>query len=230
MKLRFDEILCSNFGNANYVVDHIKRSRGPQVPHPWSRVTSFNILLKGVMLVVTKIIYCNTHTQQSILRKLAGLKNSVCGPTVARGPAVGPRCYRRMIAKDWSEWRWAFSVHGVDNWLLLRIMCGTKRLNLFFQLHEASETLNTYVMGVWSDNFTAAFFVGFNVTVFVADIEGIQSKLICSWVGTTTCSVNVTSTCSVNLHDIRERERELIGAKIKQKNISRRKPSRKPPI
>jgi len=49
---------------------------------------------------------------------------------------------------------------------------------------------------VWSDNFTAAFFVRFNVTVFVADIKGIQSEVICLWIGTTTCSVNVTSTCS----------------------------------
>jgi len=45
----------------------------------------------------------------------------------------------RMIAKDWSGWRWAFSFYGVENWLLLRIMCGTKRLNPFFRLHEASE-------------------------------------------------------------------------------------------
>jgi len=49
---------------------------------------------------------------------------------------------------------------------------------------------------VWSDNFTAAFLVRFNVTVFVADIKGIQSKVLCLWIGTTTCSVNVTSTCS----------------------------------
>jgi len=28
-------------------------------------------------------------------------------------------------------------------------MCGTKRLNPFFRLHEASEVLNKYVMGVW---------------------------------------------------------------------------------
>jgi len=59
------------------------------------------------------------------------------------------------------------------------MMCGTKRLNPFFILHEASEVLNTYVMGVWSDNFTAAFFVIFIGTVFVPDIEGIQNKVIC---------------------------------------------------
>jgi len=46
-------------------------------------------------------------------------------------------------------------------------MCGTKRLNPFFRLHEASEVLQTCVIGVWSDNFTAAFFVSFIVTVFV---------------------------------------------------------------
>jgi len=38
---------------------------------------------------------------------------------------------------------------GVENWLLLRIICGTKRLNPFFRLHEASEVFNKYVMGVW---------------------------------------------------------------------------------
>ena len=107
-----------------------------------------------------------------------------------------------MSAKQWSEWRWAFSFHGVENWLLLRMMCGAKRLNPFFRLYEASDVLNKCVMWVWSDNFTGAFFVSFSVTVFVPDIEGIQSKVICLWIGTTTCSVNVTSTCSVNLYDV----------------------------
>jgi len=27
--------------------------------------------------------------------------------------------YRRMSMKDWSEWWWAFSFYGVENWLLL---------------------------------------------------------------------------------------------------------------
>jgi len=35
---------------------------------------------------------------------------------------------RRMSAKDWSEWRWAFSFYGVETWLLLCAMRGTKRL------------------------------------------------------------------------------------------------------
>ena len=42
------------------------------------------------------------------------------------------------------------------------------------QLHREH---NKYVMGVWSDNFTAAFFVSFSVTLFVPDIEGIQNKI-----------------------------------------------------
>ena len=63
--------------------------------------------------------------------------------------------FGRMSAKHWSEWRWAFSFYGVENCFLLRIICGTKRLNPFFRLHDASEVLNKYVMGVWSDNFTA---------------------------------------------------------------------------
>jgi len=57
--------------------------------------------------------------------------------------------YRRMSAKEWSEWRWTFSFSGVENLLLLHIMCGTKRLNPCFRLHEASEVLNKYVIGVW---------------------------------------------------------------------------------
>ena len=99
--------------------------------------------------------------------------------------------------------------YGVENWLLFRITCGTKRLNPLFGLHEASEVLNKYVMGVWSDNFTAAFFVSFIVTVSAPAIEGIQNKVICLYFGTTS-SVNVTSMCSANLYD-----------------ISRRKPSRR---
>ena len=66
------------------------------------------------------------------------------------------------------------------------------------------------MMGVWSDNFTTAFFVSFIVTVFVPDIEGIQNEVICLCLATS--SVNVTSTCSANLYD-----------------ISRRKPSRRAP-
>jgi len=49
---------------------------------------------------------------------------------------------------------------------------------------------------VWSDNFTPVFFIRFIVTLFVADVGGIHSKVICLSIGTTTCSVNVTSTCS----------------------------------
>jgi len=67
--------------------------------------------------------------------------------------------YRRMSAKHCicSEWRWPFSFNGVENWLLSRIMWGTKRLKPFFRLYKASEVLHKYVMGVWPDNFTAAF-------------------------------------------------------------------------
>jgi len=60
-------------------------------------------------------------------------------PQRAHVPQVGNPCYRRIIAKDWSEWRWALSFYGVENWLFLRIMCGRKRLDPFFRLHEASE-------------------------------------------------------------------------------------------
>jgi len=80
----------------------------------------------------------------------------------------------------------------------LRIMCGRKRLNPFFRLHQANEVLNKYVMGVWSDNFTASFFVSFIVTDSVPDIKEIQNKVVCLWSGTT-CSVDVTSTCRLVL-------------------------------
>ena len=56
--------------------------------------------------------------------------------------------YRKMSVNDWSKWRWTFSFYGVENWLLLRIICGKKHLNKFFRLHEASEVFNKYVMGV----------------------------------------------------------------------------------
>ena len=36
-----------------------------------------------------------------------------------------------------------------EHWLLLHIMCGTKRLDPFVRLHEASEVLAKYVMRVW---------------------------------------------------------------------------------
>jgi len=122
------------------------------------------------------------------------IEKALAGPRKSfRGPYVVQACYRRMCAKDWSEWRWAFSFYSVENWLLLRIICGTKRRNPFFRLLETSEVLNKYVMWmtVWSDNFTV-FFVSFTVAVFVPDIEGIENKVICLWIGTT-CSVNVTS-------------------------------------
>ena len=98
--------------------------------------------------------------------------------------------YIRMSAKNWSERRCAFSFYVVEDWLMARIMCGTKRLNPFVRLHEASEVLNKYVMWVWSDNVTAGFFVSFILTVFVPDIEGIKNKAICFWIETTR-SVNV---------------------------------------
>jgi len=68
---------------------------------------------------------------------------------------------------------------------------------------------------IGSDNFTAAFFVSFIVTVLVPDIEGIQNKVICLWIGTT-CSVNATSTCSANLYDIIRRKRSRRAPNLKQ--------------
>ena len=64
-------------------------------------------------------------------------ENGFTGGWIASRVGFGPRavvwrpCYRRISAENWSEWRWAFSFHGVETWLLLRIICGTKRLNAF---------------------------------------------------------------------------------------------------
>jgi len=49
-------------------------------------------------------------------------------------PQVGNPCCRRISAKDWSECWWALSFYGVENWLFLRKMCGTKRLGSIFQI------------------------------------------------------------------------------------------------
>ena len=54
------------------------------------------------------------------------------------------------------------------------IVCGTKRLNPFYRLHEASEVLN-----INGSVITAAFFVNFIVTVFVPNIKGTHNKIIC---------------------------------------------------
>jgi len=44
----------------------------------------------------------------------------------------------------------------LENWYATYIMCG-KNAWIHFRLHEASEVLNKYVKGVWSDNLNAAF-------------------------------------------------------------------------
>ena len=46
-----------------------------------------------------------------------------------------------------------------------------------FQITRASEVLNKYAMGLWSDNFTAAFFASFIVTVFVPD-SAVAAQLV----------------------------------------------------
>jgi len=42
-----------------------------------------------------------TYAQQSMLRKLVGLKNSVHGAHVVRGPIVGPHCLNAMKTESW---------------------------------------------------------------------------------------------------------------------------------
>jgi len=43
MGFRFDVMLCSSLVNKSYA-GHIKRSRWPQVPHPWSTVLTASLL------------------------------------------------------------------------------------------------------------------------------------------------------------------------------------------
>jgi len=65
MKLRFDAILYTLTLVTQIMLRNTTNVHaGRRFPTPWSRLTSFNILLKGVMLVLTKIIYCNTTNHQ----------------------------------------------------------------------------------------------------------------------------------------------------------------------
>jgi len=48
------------------------------------------------MLVLTKITYCDIYT--TMPRNFAGLKISIRGSHVARGPVVGPHWFRRFSA------------------------------------------------------------------------------------------------------------------------------------
>jgi len=46
-----------------------------------------------------------------------------------------------------------------------------------------AQALNKYLMELWSNDFTAAFFVSFIVTVFAPDhIEAIQKNKYCEYV------------------------------------------------
>jgi len=54
MELRFDAMLCSNLGNENSGTDHIKCSRGPQVPHPWFTTYAVNVFMREVTLNTLK--------------------------------------------------------------------------------------------------------------------------------------------------------------------------------
>jgi len=113
----------------------------------------------------------------------------------ARFLTMAKDLYRRMSANDWSEWRWAFSFYDVENWLLLRIMRGTKRLNRLFRLHKAREVL--------SFNSRLLLFVGkirgkarLNCTVAkAADIQWSKMLTVCN----TACVKLVCSLTSIVL-------------------------------
>jgi len=65
-------------------------------------------------------------TFSTIEKPFAGLKKTFRGPFIVQG------CFS-MSAKDRSEWRWAFSFYGVENWLLLR-MHGRRKGGLDFEI------------------------------------------------------------------------------------------------
>jgi len=112
-------------------------------------------------------VYCDELEDISdlkiFLNASAGHWKRCGGLYVARKPLFAYPCsivHRRMIAKDWSEWRWTFSFLMRWELVTITLMCGTKRLNPFFRLQQAIEVLNKYVMGMWSNwsyNFTATF-------------------------------------------------------------------------
>jgi len=61
-------------------------------------------------------------------------------------------------------------------------MCGKKRLNPFFRLHEASEVLKKYVKGLWSDNFNAAFsLMSLWLFLFLISRELRMSNMFMNW-------------------------------------------------
>ena len=73
----------------------------------------------------------------------------------------------------------AFSFYGVENWLLLRIMCETNRLIPFFRLHQTKEVFYKHVSECGQITSPLPFSLVSFVTAFAPDIEGIQNKVIC---------------------------------------------------
>jgi len=57
---------------------------------------------------------CFCGPLKTLWRVTCGPRASICPPLLYG------TVHRRMIAKDWSEWRWTFSFSCVENWLLLR--------------------------------------------------------------------------------------------------------------
>jgi len=69
-ELRFDAMLCSNLGDENYDSGHIKCSRGPHVPHPWSNWQ--RCCNGGCNSCFTKLS-ANTGKRQHLWKGLRGL-------------------------------------------------------------------------------------------------------------------------------------------------------------
>ena len=95
----------------------------------------------------------------------------------------------------------------IDFCKLWLVFCAVR---LYFAGEDDAKTFRPFSFP-WHLIFSDIKWKCLSVTVFVSDIDGIQNKVLCLWIGTT-CSVNVMSTCSDNLYD-----------------IIRRKPSRRTP-
>jgi len=67
MELRFDAILYSKLGNKNSDAGHIKRSGGPQVPHPCSKFQYVSIRPCQAICYNQLIIYDSQATENEPL-------------------------------------------------------------------------------------------------------------------------------------------------------------------
>ena len=97
---------------------------------------------------------------------------------------------------------WFSSIFTLFPCLLPNLGCATSSNAFYFCQKMVMIFGGTAQLRAWEGTvFTAAFFIIFIAIVFAPDIEGVQNKVICLWIGTT-YSVKVASMFSTNLYDI----------------------------